>query len=127
GKGLSGGQKQLVAFTRLVLSRPRILLLDEPTASMDDALEQRCLRVLHGEEFAGCTLVVVTHKPALLALVSRLVVVAGGRVVMDGPKNEVLARLQQPQTPAPEASQTEAPIPMQPVPAAAFYGAGRML
>jgi len=127
GKGLSGGQKQLVAFTRLVLSRPRILLLDEPTASMDEALEQRCLLVLQGEEFAGCTLVVVTHKPALLSLVSRLVVVAGGRVVLDGPKNEVLARLQQPQTPVPEAPQPEVPMPMRPVPAAASYGTGGIL
>lgn len=126
GKGLSGGQKQLVAFTRLVLSRPRIVLLDEPTASMDDALEQRCLRLLEGEDFADRTLVVVTHKPALLTLVSRLVVVAGGRVVMDGPKNEVLAHLQQPKKLSQQSS-TPTPIPIRPEQVATSYAAGRIL
>jgi len=62
GKGLSGGQRQLVAFTRLALARPGVLLLDEPTASMDEDLERHCLGVLNEEISGGRTLVVVTHR-----------------------------------------------------------------
>jgi ATP-binding cassette subfamily C protein LapB len=95
GKGLSGGQKQLVAFTRLVLCNPDVWLLDEPTASMDDEQESRCLRVLAQQASAGRTLVIVTHKPSLLPLVERLIVMAGNSVVLDGPKESVLHELQQ--------------------------------
>jgi ATP-binding cassette subfamily C protein LapB len=93
GKGLSGGQKQLLAFTRMVLARPNVMLLDEPTASMDDGLEARCLQVLQSPELARSTLLLVTHKMSLLPLVQRLVVVAQGRVVLDGPRDAVLAQL----------------------------------
>lgn len=93
GKGLSGGQKQLLAFTRMVLARPSVMLLDEPTASMDDGLEARCLQVLQSPELANSTLLLVTHKMSLLPLVQRLVVVAQGHVVMDGPRDAVLAQL----------------------------------
>lgn len=92
GKGLSGGQKQLVAFTRLLLCKPDVWLLDEPTASMDGAQETQCLAALR-EFTAGKTLIVVTHKPSVLPLVDRLIVIAGAQVVMDGPKQAVLERL----------------------------------
>lgn len=104
GKGLSGGQRQLVAFTRLVLTKPQIWLLDEPTASMDNELEQRSLAVLAEEIKDGKTLIVVTHKPSILPLVNRIIIVSGNQVVMDGPRDVVLAKLQensaQAQTPA---------------------------
>ena len=94
GKGLSGGQKQLVAFSRLVLTDPSVWLLDEPTASMDNQQAQQCLRVI-AEEFkdASKTLVVSTHKLELLALVNRVIIMRDGVVVMDGPKEQVLAQL----------------------------------
>ena len=95
GKGLSGGQKQLVAFTRLVLCQHDVLLLDEPTASMDDEQEQRCLLQLAKHAKAGKAMIVVTHKPSLLPLVDRIIVVAGNRVVMDGPRDLVLQKLKQ--------------------------------
>jgi ATP-binding cassette subfamily C protein LapB len=95
GKGLSGGQRQLVAFTRLVLTNPSILLLDEPTATMDDEQERQCLRVLAEEASHGKTLIVVTHKPSVLPLVQRIIVVAGNRVVLDGPRDEVLQKTSQ--------------------------------
>jgi ATP-binding cassette subfamily C protein LapB len=96
GTGLSGGQRQLVAFTRLLLVQPSILLLDEPTASMDERQEQRCLAVLAEEMNARQrTLVIVTHKHAMLPLVSRLVVVGGSQILYDGPRDEVLAHLAQ--------------------------------
>lgn len=94
GKGLSGGQKQLVAFTRLVLTQPSVWLLDEPTASMDNAQEQQCIQVL-AQEFQDPqkTLVLSTHKPALLALVNRIIIMDDSKVVMDGPKQAVLDQL----------------------------------
>lgn len=94
GKGLSGGQKQLVAFTRLVLCDPAVWLLDEPTASMDDDQERRCLSVLAQRAQQGKTLVIVTHKPSLLPLVNRMVVMSGNGIVLDGARDQVLNELQ---------------------------------
>lgn len=95
GKGLSGGQKQLLAFTRLVLTQPAIWLLDEPTATMDEEQERRCLHVLMQEAQTGKTMVIATHKRHLLALATRIVVVAGSQIVMDGPRDQVLTALQE--------------------------------
>lgn len=98
GKGLSGGQRQLVAFTRLILCNPNMLLLDEPTATMDDEQERRCLQVLAEEVQAGKTMIVVTHKPSILPLVSRIIVIAGNSIVADGPRDVVLQQLNAPRT-----------------------------
>ena len=92
GNLLSGGQRQLVALARCLLTRPRVLLMDEPTSSMDAQSELGFLRQLKAA-MGDCTLVVVTHRPAVLELVTRVVVVDGGRVVMDGPRAQVLAAL----------------------------------
>lgn len=90
GGGLSGGQKQLVGLTRMILARPDVWLLDEPTASMDEDTESRCLRALRESIGEQQTVVVVTHKPVLLGLVDRIVVVTAQGVVKDGPKEAVL-------------------------------------
>ncbi len=89
---LSGGQRQLVALARCLVTRPQILLMDEPTSSMDAQSEVAFLRQLK-EACGECTLVMVTHRPAVLELVNRIVVVDSGKVVMDGPKEHVLAAL----------------------------------
>jgi ATP-binding cassette subfamily C protein LapB len=89
---LSGGQRQLVALARCLATQPPILLMDEPTSSMDAQSELMFLRQLK-EAVGQRTLVMVTHRPAVLDLVTRIVVVDGGRVVMDGPKMAVLAAL----------------------------------
>ena len=93
GRGLSGGQKQLVAFTRLLLTKPNVFLLDEPTASMDNRQEQRCLQVLKQELTEGQTFIVSTHKTALLELADRLIIMDNQRIVIDGPKQAVLDEL----------------------------------
>lgn len=109
GKGLSGGQRQLLAFTRLVLANPPILLLDEPTANMDQEQEKRCLDVLAQEAQSGKTIILVTHKPSLLPLVNRLMVVNGNRIVLDGPRDEVLAKFTH-RAPGPALSQPSRPV-----------------
>jgi ATP-binding cassette subfamily C protein LapB len=93
GRGLSGGQRQLVGLTRLLLARPAVMLLDEPTASMDAALEARVMKELFQEAPPQSVVVVVTHKRGLLRHVNRVIVVDKGRIAMDGPRDEVLARL----------------------------------
>jgi ATP-binding cassette subfamily C protein LapB len=95
GSGISGGQKQLVALTRLLLSHPSAWLLDEPTAAMDDATEQRSLMVLRRAMRPDATLILITHKLSLLDLADRLIVLTPAGVAMDGPRDAVLARLQQ--------------------------------
>jgi ATP-binding cassette subfamily C protein LapB len=103
GIGLSGGQRQLVHITRALLRQPTIWLLDEPTASMDHALEVRVVQALQEELLARqrSTLVLVTHKPQMLALVDRVIVFAQQRVVLDGPRDEVLRKLtEKPAAPA---------------------------
>jgi ATP-binding cassette subfamily C protein LapB len=95
GKGVSGGQKQLIALTRLLLSRPAAWLLDEPTAAMDEATEQKSLAALRQAIAPEHTLILVTHKPVLLGLVDRFIVLLPGGGVIDGPKAAVLDRLRQ--------------------------------
>ena len=92
GQLLSGGQRQLVALARALVTKPQILLMDEPTSSMDAQSEMAFLRQLR-DAAGSATLVVVTHRPAVLELVQRIVVVDGGRIVMDGPRDQVLAAL----------------------------------
>ncbi len=92
GSLLSGGQRQLVALARCLVMKPQVLLMDEPTSSMDAQSEVAFLRQLK-TACGDCTLIVVTHRPAVLELVNRIVVVDAGRLVMDGPKMQVLAAL----------------------------------
>lgn len=94
GTGMSGGQRQLVNLTRVFLRKPRLWLLDEPTASLDRATEIRIVNALQTALRPEDTLVLVTHKPELLGLVNRLMVIANQQVLLDGPRDAVLARLQ---------------------------------
>ena len=96
GHGLSVGQRQLVALTRMFLARPRIVLLDEPTASMDKNLEDRVLGSLFGLLGPETTVVLVTHKNSVVEHCDRVIVLDAGGVVLDGPKVEVLAALGRP-------------------------------
>lgn len=93
GKGLSGGQRQQLAFTRLLLKMPDVWLLDEPTASMDALTEGACLKAMVESITDQNTMLLVTHKPTMLNLVSRIILVVNNQIVMDGPRDEVLARL----------------------------------
>ncbi|WP_294268393.1 ATP-binding cassette domain-containing protein [uncultured Sphingomonas sp.] len=95
GEGLSGGQRQAISLARALAGRPQIVLFDEPTSAMDQGSESQLIARLQAE-LQGRTFVLITHRPALLALVERIVVVEGGRVVQDGPRDAVLKELQRP-------------------------------
>ncbi|MCY1281362.1 Toxin RTX-I translocation ATP-binding protein [compost metagenome] len=92
GQLLSGGQRQAVLLARALLLDPPILLLDEPTSAMDNSSEEQ-LRQRLQRYCADKTLLLVTHRTAMLALVDRLVVLDGGRIVADGPKDAVIEAL----------------------------------
>ncbi|WP_373766547.1 type I secretion system permease/ATPase [Glaesserella sp.] len=94
GLGLSGGQKQIIALARMTMRNPKIVLLDEPTTGLDNATEQQALTAI-ADWAKEKTLVVVTHRPQVLQIVDRIVVVDNGNIVMDGPKDEILKRLAQ--------------------------------
>lgn len=92
GEGLSGGQRQAITIARALLRRPSMLILDEPTSSMDSRSEaalKSCLR----DYLAGRTLVLVTHRASLLSFVDRIIILDRGRVVADGPREEILKAL----------------------------------
>ena len=91
GIGFSGGQKQAFLLARLLIRQPNILLLDEPTASIDDVSEKQLIDHLK-DWLAHRTLIVATHRRAVLELVDRIVVVNDGKIVMDGPRDEILSQ-----------------------------------
>jgi ATP-binding cassette subfamily C protein LapB len=93
GMALSGGQRQSIALGRSLLLDEKILILDEPTNSMDNTTESEIRNRLY-DYTRDKTLVLVTHKAPMLELVERLIVVDDGRIVMDGPKQKVLDALQ---------------------------------
>ena len=94
GANLSSGQRQAVAIARAVLKNPSLLLLDEPTSAMDSGSEERVrhnLKIFAKDK----TLLLVTHRTALLDLTERVIVLDGGRIVADGPKEQILAALKE--------------------------------
>ncbi len=93
GRGLSGGQRQLVGLTRLLLAKPKILLLDEPTASMDGELEAMVMKNIFADASKDTLVVLVTHKRALLDLVDHVIAVDKGRVLVSEPKATALEKL----------------------------------
>ncbi|PXW94757.1 ATP-binding cassette subfamily C protein LapB [Sphaerotilus hippei] len=93
GEFLSGGQRQCVGIARAVLLNAPVLLLDEPTSAMDFSTESQITKKLT-EFTAGKTVVLVTHRTSMLSLVDRVIVIDGGRVVADGPRDRIMEALQ---------------------------------
>ncbi|EOD77482.1 ABC transporter [Grimontia sp. AD028] len=94
GQSLSRGQRQAVALARSILNEPSILLMDEPTASMDAFAEKQFIRAMQ-QVSKDRTLILVTHKMSLLDIVDRVIVLDKGRVFLDGPRTTVLQKLSQ--------------------------------
>lgn len=89
GQALSGGQRQMVALGRALLSDAPIVLLDEPTSAFDIVGEKALLKRLH-PELAGRMVVIATHRPAPVELAQRVLVLDHGKVLLDGPRDQVL-------------------------------------
>jgi ATP-binding cassette subfamily C protein LapB len=92
GSNLSGGQRQSVAVARAMLTESPIVLMDEPTNSMDFASENRVIENLK-QATEGKTTIIITHRPSILTIVDRIIVMDNGTVVMDGPKDEIMKKL----------------------------------
>lgn len=94
GSQLSGGQRQAVSIARILLSKPRIVFMDEPSGAMDLGSERQLIDKLNRAFDETVTLIISTHRFSMLQLVKRLVVIDQGRVIADGPKEQVIAELQ---------------------------------
>ena len=92
GDGISGGQRQSIAVARAFLLDSPIILLDEPTNSLDNTVENK-LKINLKSNTINKTMLLVTHRTSMLDLVDRLIVMDNGKILLDGPRDEVLARL----------------------------------
>ena len=93
GRGLSGGQRQLVGLTRMLLAKPSIIVLDEPTASMDGQLEAQVMDYLFEKIDENSVAIMATHKSAALKHVNRIIVVEAGKIALDGPRDKIIEEL----------------------------------
>ena len=94
GRSLSGGQKQAIGLARALIRRPRIIFMDEPTAHFDVRTETEFVERLKTIARTEMTIIVSTHRPSLLSLVTRILVFEQGKLVADGPREAILANLQ---------------------------------
>jgi ATP-binding cassette subfamily C protein LapB len=95
GEGLSGGQRQSIAIARALAGRPPIILMDEPSSAMDAQTEGALIQRLQ-EELKGRTVILITHRPPLLQLVQRIILLDAGKIVSDGPRDNVLKQIMRP-------------------------------
>ena len=95
GNNLSGGQKQKIALARAFIRKPKIAVFDEPTNSLDGETEV-LMKDYIDKNYIGNTLILATHKISLLSIVDRIIIIAGGKIAADGPKDAVLQKMQQP-------------------------------
>lgn len=92
GEGLSGGQRQSIALARAMYGRPPIMVLDEPTSSIDTDTENALISKMKAE-LEGRTLVLITHRPNLLALVDRVMLMSRGRIMVDGTPDQISKKI----------------------------------
>ena len=97
GEGLSGGQKQCVAVARAIVRKPPILILDEPTSSMDARTEKSFLEAFSKHD-SGSTLIIITHRTSLISMVDKVFVMDDGKLVGSGPASQFLGKQSQTQS-----------------------------
>ncbi len=93
GQLLSGGQRQRIGLARAVYGDPVLVVLDEPNANLDDMGEAALVRTVQELKAKGCTVFLITHRPGILAVADRLLILRNGLVQANGPRDEVLAAL----------------------------------
>jgi ATP-binding cassette subfamily C protein LapB len=112
GRSLSGGQKQAIGLARVLIRRPKILFMDEPTAHFDVRSEAEFLERLKKLADGKMTIIVSTHRLSLLSMVDRLLLFDKGRLVADGPRDKVIALLQGAPVSAAAPAPAAAPVPV---------------
>lgn len=105
GGMLSGGQRQRIGLARAIYGNPVLLVLDEPNANLDDVGEAALIRAVQTLKTQGSTVVLVTHRPGILAVADRVLLLKDGTVQADGPRDTVLAALRNAQTTPMQSSQ----------------------
>lgn len=103
GGVLSGGQRQRIGLARAIYGQPKLVVLDEPNANLDDVGEAALVRAVQILKAQGSTVVLVTHRPGILAVADRVVVLKNGVLQAEGPRDAVLAALR-------GAQQVQAPL-----------------
>ncbi|MES2609854.1 MAG: type I secretion system permease/ATPase [Pseudomonadota bacterium] len=117
GNLLSGGQRQRVGLARAVYGDPVMVVLDEPNANLDDVGETALVRTVQELKARGCTVFLITHRPGILAVADRLLILQDGMVQADGPRDAVLNALRAAQAAAQSPPPAAAPGGLQPTPA----------
>jgi ATP-binding cassette subfamily C exporter for protease/lipase len=100
GAGLSGGQRQRIGLARALYGHPRLVVLDEPSANLDEQGERALVAAIEGLRARGATVVLVTHQTGVLACTTKLLALVDGRVRVVGPTAEVMAQFSRPVAPA---------------------------
>jgi ATP-binding cassette subfamily C exporter for protease/lipase len=96
GNLLSGGQRQRIGLARAIYGSPQLVVLDEPNANLDDAGETALFRTIQILKSKGRTVILITHRPAAVAVADRILILRDGQVVVSGPRDAVIASLQAP-------------------------------
>ena len=109
GNLLSGGQRQRIGLARAIYGEPALIVLDEPNANLDDAGEMALLRTVRELKAKGKTVFLITHRPGVIAVADRLMVLRDGQIVADGPTEKILACLRP--APSPPRGAAAAPHP----------------
>ncbi len=94
GGMLSGGQRQRIGLARAIYGEPALIVLDEPNANLDETGEAALVKTVQSMKAKGKTVVLITHRPGVLAVADRLLLLQDGRVQAEGPRDAVLAALQ---------------------------------
>jgi ATP-binding cassette subfamily C exporter for protease/lipase len=92
---LSGGQRQRIGLARAMYGDPELVVLDEPNANLDDEGEAALVRAVQGMKAKGKTVVLISHRPGIVGVADRLLILHQGTVQASGPRDGVLAALQQ--------------------------------
>src|SRR3546814_8418325 len=90
GYSLSGGQRQRIALARALFGEPRLLILDEPNSNLDNDGEQALVKTIQAAKAGGATVVIIAHRPSIMSVVDKLLVLKDGPIEQFGPRTDVI-------------------------------------